>query len=409
MEMISVVKKRLVVIFTSVIIGVNILFMAVILLYIHLSLLGVCKKHIREDIEHEFIPNYQQGGTAKLAQIYDEDYLQVLNSKGEIIGGTINSYKFKTVADAELLRKAFAGELSYKTLEVKPDHYLVAYFPLDKNAVGRIAMTLNKTIEFEHNFLKMILFSFPGMLLLSFFLSNFLVRHALKPAMTVCDFQENYLSNITHELRSPLASLRGNLEVSLRKDRPVEEYREVIQLSLKETDRVIDLLKNLHLLSSSKLKPLKLTKDYTDLKMIVSELVSAYMPQMQSKGITLHVGQLSDCICTCDESLIKRAIENILDNAVKYTPEGGLIRVNASRDQQNVYLNITNTCRDMHENEIKNLFEPFYRGKSLFQKNIEGQGLGLSIARHIVQTHKGDLRLNITEDNEFSVTISLPQ
>jgi signal transduction histidine kinase len=408
--MINLIKKRLIIIFSSIIVLVNILFMAIIFVYIHISLLTVCKGHVKEDIEEEFIPNYRQGGLERLAQIYDEDYLQVLNKKGDIVGGTIHSEKFTLRADSALLLKAFSGETVFQSLEIEANrHYLISYFPLDKDYAGRILMEMNKTRDFEYNFLKLILISFPGMLVLSYVISRLLVNYSMKPAVEVCEFQDHFMSNISHELRSPLASIRGNLEISLRKDRPVDEYKEVIRTSLKETDRAIDLLKNMHLLASSSLKPLELLKDHVDLKMILIEILKSYKPQADSKEISFEVADISDVICICDESLIKRVIENILDNSLKYTPEGGVIKINTSKDSKNTYLTINNKCRGLGKEEIQHLFEPFYRGKSQSDKNIEGQGLGLYIARHIVRSHHGDITINITDDNVFSVTISLPQ
>jgi len=408
--MLNLIKKRLTIMFTLIIVLVNILFMAIISLYIHISLLTVCKGHIKEDIENEFIPNYRLGGMERLAQIYDEDYLQVLNKKGDIVGGTLHSERFTVRADSELLIRAFSGETVFQSLEIEANkHYLISYFPLDKNYAGRIMMQTNITRLFEYNFLKLILISLPGMLILSYFVSRLLVNYSMKPAVEVCEFQDHFMSNISHELRTPLASIRGNLEISLRKDRPVEEYKEVIKTSLRETDRAIDLLRNMHLLASASLKPLELLKDHVDLKMILMELLNSYKSQADSKGISFEVADISDVICICDESLIKRAIENLLDNSLKYAPEGGVIKINTSKDSKNTYLTISNKCRGLGKEVIQHLFEPFYRGKGHSDKTIEGQGLGLYITRHIIRSHQGDITINITEDNIFSVTISLPQ
>jgi signal transduction histidine kinase len=326
------------------------------------------------------------------------------------VGGTMHSEKFNMKVDSELLKKAFSGETVFQSLEIEANkHYLISYFPLDDNYAGRIMMQMNKTRLFEYNFLKLILISFPGMLVLSYFISRLLVNYSMKPAVEVCEFQDHFMSNISHELRSPLASIRGNLEISLRKDRPVDEYKEVIKTSLKETDRAIDLLKNIHLLATSSLKPLELSKDHVDLKMVLMEILNSYKSQADSKGISYEVADISDVICICDESLIKQAIENILDNSLKYTPEGGVIKINMSNDSQNTYLTISNKCRGLGKEEIQHLFEPFYRGKSQSDKKIEGQGLGLYIARHIIRSHHGDITIDTADDNVFSVTISLPR
>lgn len=404
---ISFIRKRLNIIFTSVVVTFNVLAMAVVLYYIHVSILTVSKHEIRDDIEKEFIPQYRQDPD-RLSLIYSENYLQVLNESGDIVGGTIRSHEFTLGIDRNGLRSAFTGHTVFQTAKVGNTGYLISYFPLDKNHAGRVAMSLNKIREFEEDFLRLILLSLPLMLLSSYIVSRFLVGHALKPAVDVCTFQENFLSNITHELRSPLSSIRGNLEVSLRKDRTTEEYKDFLNISLKETNRVIDLLKNLHFLSSSKFRPLELTKKQLDLKMIVQELINSYLPEIRMRKISLEIAEISDAICSCDEGLIKMAITNLFDNAVKYTPEGGVIKISAFKDHKKVHLKIENTAENLNKDEMKLLLEPFYRSKDAVKKRIEGQGLGLYIARYIMLSHRGDIRINMPDKDYFAVIVSFP-
>ena len=405
---ITFIRKRLIIIFTSVVIAFNVIAMAVVLYYIHVSILNVNKHEIRDDIEKEFIPHFRQDPHG-LSMIYSENYLQILNKNGDIVGGTIRSHEFTLGIDRDGLRSAFTGSTVFQTAEVGNTGYLVSYFPLDENHAGRAAMSLNKTREFEENFLKLILLSLPLMLLSSYIVSRFLVGYALKPAMDVCTFQEHFLSNITHELRSPLSSIRGNLEVSLRKDRTTEEYKDFLNISLKETNRVIDLLRNMHLLASSKLRPLELTKKQTDLKMIIQELISPYIPEIRLKKINLEIAEISDAICSCDEGLIKIAITNLIENAVKYTPEGGLIKISAFQEHNKVYLRIENTAENLNKEELQLLFEPFYRSREVAKKHIiEGQGLGLYIARYIILSHHGNIKIDMPDKDHFTVTVSFP-
>jgi signal transduction histidine kinase len=270
------------------------------------------------------------------------------------------------------------------------------------------AMPADIMLSYRNQFLKLVLFSMPGMLALSYIASRVLVAYALKPAADFCRFQENFLSNVAHELRSPLASLQGNLEVSLRRERPVGEYKEAIRISLKETRRMIDLLKNLHLLASSQTKPLDILHSQVALEGIVSDLINRYRAQIDLKNIALSIEHISDASCFCDKSLIKRALENLIDNAVKYTPDRGTIKITASKDSRAVYLTIENTAPDIQADEVKDLFEAFYRGKNAANKDIEGKGLGLYITRYILRSHKGDITVAVTPDNLFSVTLSLP-
>jgi two-component system OmpR family sensor kinase len=104
---------------------------------------------------------------------------------------------------------------------------------------------------------------------------------------------------VTHE---PVASrlLKGNIEVTLRKERTTEEYRETLNLSLKEVDRIISLLNNLYLLASSKFKPLDLFKNETDIAKIVADVSKAYEPAMAERGIRFTLAE-AGAVCLCDE------------------------------------------------------------------------------------------------------------
>ncbi len=406
--MIDILRKKLVLIFTVIIIIFNVLGMSVLLVYLHISATSVCKTHLLDEIKNEFLPNYRQIGKENIMRMFDEDYLEILTKDGVILGGTKRSQRFAFPVDEGLLREAFSGKTVFQDAEVGAAQYLVAYFPLDHSLIGRAAMPVDIMIAYRNQFLKLVLFSIPGMLALSYIASRFLVDYALRPAVDFCRFQENFLSNVTHELRSPLASLQGNLEVSLRRERPAEEYKEAIRISLKETRRIIDLLKNLHLLATSRLKPLDVLHRQVALEGIVSDLIGRYQEQIDLKKIALSIENISGASCFCDESLIKRALENLIDNAVKYTPDGGTIKIRASADSRSAYLTIENTAADIQADEVQYLFEAFYRGKNIANSGIEGKGLGLYITRYILRSHKGDITVTVTPDHMFSAEVSLP-
>lgn len=196
--------------------------------------------------------------------------------------------------------------------------------------------------------------------------------------------------------------MRGNLEVSLRRDRTIEEYKEVLTLSLRDTDRIIDFLKNLKLLASSQCRLLDLFLEQVDLKMVVSERLRAYMPQIQARGIALEVSELTEVICVCDESFMRQTIGNLLEKAVKYTPDGGEITIGAFQNERNISLTIANTHRGMGKEKMRSLSRQ--RKK---MSDIEGLGAGLSIARFIARSHQGDMQVRAT-DAFFSVAILLP-
>jgi signal transduction histidine kinase len=406
--MIDPAKKRLTMIFTAVALGFSVLILSISYFFVHYSTFSEIKRHMNEVIEKDFLDQFYRSGLDPFKDMWNEHRFQILNKDGEVMVSTHNSVDFYPQLNRAYLQKAFSGKRKFEELEVKNEPYLVSYFPIDGKYIGRAAVSLEEEKKYESAFLKLILFTLPGIFLLSFFISRYLVNRAMEQISDFFTFQETFSSNVTHELRSPLASLKGNLEVTLRKDRRTEEYKDILVLSLKEVDRIINLLNNLNLLASSKFKPLDLFKYSVDIGKMIQEIVKSYSPALKAKRIKLDVAAPEDATCICDEALIRRTIENLIDNAVKYTPEGGSVNLDLMKDPKKIHITITNTSAAMNRLDIEHIFEPFYRGKNVVSHNTEGKGLGLYISRYIVRSHGGDITLNNTYGNVFSLSISLP-
>jgi two-component system heavy metal sensor histidine kinase CusS len=228
----------------------------------------------------------------------------------------------------------------------------------------------------------------------------------MKPIADVFTFQENFSSNVTHELRSPLASLKGNLEVALRKERNADEYRETLRLGLKEVNRIVELINNLYMLASSKFKPLDLLKKEANIRDLVEEIVESRKSDILAKDIELDLAGIGTVTCMCDQGLMRRAFDNLIDNAIKYTPNGGSIKIGLAKKENCLHFTISNTCENINRDEIVNFFEPFYRGENAISRSIDGKGLGLYIARYIIRSHGGDITIKTSEDNVCTIEIS---
>jgi signal transduction histidine kinase len=362
---------------------------------------------MREEIRNEFLDQYRRSGLDPISSMWDEHFYQILNSEGKVVVSTRNSLAFYPELDVELFQQTSTGKESFGYQDINGEEHLIAYFPIDGTYVGRAAMSLTDVKKYEKKFLDLVLVTLPGMFLLSYITSRYLVHRAMARIAEFFTFQETFSSNVTHELRSPLASLKGNIEVTLRKERTTEEYRETLNLSLKEVDRIISLLNNLYLLASSKFKPLDLFKNETDIAKIVVDVSKAYEPAMAERGIRFTLAEAPGAVCLCDEALIRRTVENLLDNAVKYTPDDGSITMELDKDVKKVSLTITNTCKDLEKEDLKHIFDPFYRGRNI-KASVEGKGLGLYISRYIIRSHGGDLKVNNTYGNLFSITLTIP-
>jgi signal transduction histidine kinase len=386
----------------------TILIFTVISLYFHQSVMTAAKRHMRDEIQSEFIDQFHRTGLDTFKSQWSEYHFEILNMNGAIVVSSPNASPFYPDLNKALMKRALSNGEVFETLTIRDEPYMISYFPLSDKYVGRIASSLATELRHEQNFRKLILITLPGTLLFSFFVSRYMVKQAMKPISDVFTFQENFSSSVSHELRSPLASLKGNFEVSLRKERSLNEYRETLRSGLTEVDRIINLLNDLYLLASARFKSLDLFRQQVNIKPLMLELVDGYLPRLNAKGIKLVHSMNSNVFCICDEGLMRRVFDNVLNNAVKYTPGGGSITIRAYEVLGKMLVNVSNTCKGITTAEVKYFFEPFYRGKMIIKENFEGKGLGLFIARYIVRSHGGEISAKITDDKRFSLTISLP-
>jgi signal transduction histidine kinase len=295
--MINPTKRSLTRTFAVVTLLFSVLILGLSYFFVHYGTTRELKRHMHQDIEKEFLDQFNNSGLEPFKDMWNENRFQILNKEGEVIVSTRNSMKFYPLLNREHLREAFSGKRNFEELEVMNAPYLISYFPIDGNYIGRTALSLTEAKKYENMFLKLILLTLPGILLISFFISRYLVNKAMEQISDFFTFQETFSSNVTHELRSPLASLKGNLEVTLRKDRGTEEYKEILNLSLKEVDRIINLLNNLNLLASSKSKPLDLFTDIVVVSNLVTDVIRSYTPVLKAKKIRTAVSRSEKTTC----------------------------------------------------------------------------------------------------------------
>ncbi len=401
--MIDPAQKKLNRVFLFIIITFNILILAIIFFFLHYRLIESAKDHIIDNTATEIMPHYIKNDFETLNKIIEDEYYQVLDRQGNIVLDMQSSVHFKPPLNIRLFEAAFAGSEVYETLKHNDISYMVSYCPLDSKHIMRVTMSMENLSNFQRSFFLIILFTLPVMLSLSFIVSRYMVNQSLKPVKRVLTYQETFSSNITHELNSPLTAIKGILEVSLKKERTPEEYRDAMKSLLNRVNSIIYLLNNLFLLATSKFKPLDLLKEEVKIKNIFDSLEEKYEPLILSKNISLTIDVPSHAVCYCDISLMRRAIENLMDNAVNYTPENGLIKMGYVFYRDSSALTISNTCESVIKYDIVNFFKPFYRGRG----RTEGKGLGLHIVQYIVESHGGKITAHL-DKKLLTFTLQIP-
>ena len=394
--------------FTAVILGFNLIFLLFFWLYAREIVVDSVRGGLERGIQRELIPAYNSEALNAIGELRYTEYFQVLNQRGQVMAATYEATRLETGLNQELFEEAKAGNVGYHTIRTKGVAFLVAYFKLDSHYIGRAAAPLNILAEFQRKFLVFIIFALPAVVVVTFFMGQYLVTLAMGPVASAMDYQETFSEAVSHELMTPLTSLKGNMEVTLRKPREAMEYKTSLGEALEDTDRIISLLNNLKLLSSTKFTSLELFQEEVDLGDILRQAFQPNLERLEEKKVVLDLESIGQLECFCDRTLIKRTLENLVENATKYTPPGGKIALTGEKKGKKVVLTCQNTCVNLNHEDRESLFRPFQRGDNTSQNRIEGKGLGLFVSRHIARAHQGDLVIADSEPNLFRITLTLP-
>lgn len=207
--------------------------------------------------------------------------------------------------------------------------------------------------------------------------------------------QRRFTADASHELRSPLTALRGEIEVALRREREPEEYRRVLGANLQEVDRLSRLAEDLLTLARSDTGMMEARLEPVDLGQHVASLIERLRPRAEARRIVLSArGQTG--IAPLDASLMDRLLWNLLDNALHFAPRGGRVDVRVKRYGDELELDVSDDGPGVPASDRERVFERFFRGDAArTATDAEGTGLGLSIARAIAIAHGG--RIDITD------------
>ena len=212
------------------------------------------------------------------------------------------------------------------------------------------------------------------------------------------DQQRKFMADASHELRTPIAILRGEADVALsRPDRLSGEYRESLQILRDEARRLSQIVENLFTLARADAGNYTLNKSRFYLDELLAECVRAVRTLAASKNIHLDLNSEEDMLVEADEALIRRMVLNLIDNAIKFTSPGGNVSVKVRREDARYLIAVEDTGEGIPLDLQSRIFERFFRAdKARTHQNDDGAGagLGLAISRWIAEAHHGALKLS---------------
>lgn len=217
----------------------------------------------------------------------------------------------------------------------------------------------------------------------------------------------HFSADIAHELRTPLTNLITQSQVGLSKPRSADEYRELLYSSLEEQERLSKMVSDMLWLAKSDNDLIKLVFVSLDLAQEFKELFEFFDALTTEHHVQLVLKGKAPTV-QGDRALLRRAFSNLLSNAIRYTPHGGIIRVHLSADEgAHAIVSIANSGEDIPAKHLPKLFDRFYRIDPSRHRQSEGTGLGLAITKAIVESHDGAISAHSGNGTTYFV-VSLP-
>ena len=336
---------------------------------------------------------------------------------------------------------ALEGKNSYETFTVggqQPIRVITMPILFEGKLINlvQVGTSLEAVQETLRN-LKIFLFTaVPSVLILAALFARFMARRALKPISRIIDtareigqgqelskripvlkikdelgqlaltFNEmmnrlensfaqmrQFSSDASHELRTPLTVLKGQNELILSKQRKPEEYQEVISSNLEEINYMSKVLEDLFVLSKSDENQVNLDYKPVDLRALVEEVCKHAEILAEEKNIKIIIAFLEPIEIKGDEVRLRQMVWNVLQNGIKYTQQGGELKISLQNEGDFALLTIQDTGIGIPEEDLPLIFNRFYRVDKARTRDEGGSGLGLSICRQIAEAHKGKIEV----------------
>lgn len=381
----------------------------------------------------------------KIIEKVKDDYYQIINDRGDVIVSSITSDHLWPI-NRDLMIRAFGGSTGFETIRFRGEDYRVVYFPISKSRIVSLAKSLEETeeiiAEMNRSFIIILIIFTAATIIISWFISKKAVlplkemisfgeelksgrikeigirtrgeeierivnifKGIVENIKNLSETQKRFTQDVSHEIRSPLTSLRGNIEVALRKKRSTDEYEDVLRNNLFDVIRLIRITDDLLFLARADNNIIEIRKNWFD----VNHLLKAIIERLDHYVVKIIEDYKEGIEYYGDINLLEQAISNIIQNSIKYTPEGGTIKISTWDDNSSIYIGISDSGIGIPEKDIPHIFERFYRVDKERSRKMGGTGLGLSIAKWIIDNHGGNITVKSTPGVGTTFTITLPK
>lgn len=223
------------------------------------------------------------------------------------------------------------------------------------------------------------------------------------------DSRQEFVSNVSHELKTPLTSMKVLADSLVGQENvPIELYQEFMQDIADEIDRENDIITNLLDLVKLDKKAAEMKVDVVNINEWLESILKRLKPIASKKNIELILDSYRSVSAEIDEVKLTLAISNLVENAIKYNLEDGWVKVSLNADHKYFYVSVSDSGVGIPEESLDHIFERFYRVDKSHSTEIEGTGLGLAIAKNAVRMHYGQIKVDSVEGEGTTFSVRIP-
>lgn len=228
-------------------------------------------------------------------------------------------------------------------------------------------------------------------------------------ALAANAMQKSFAASASHELRTPTSSILGFTEELLESDALSERDRGFLDIVYRNTQRLAHLIDDLLVLDQAEIDPSMMHLEPTELTPLLEHVISSFSTAAQHADIALTAEYASDPPpAMVDPLRLEQALGNLISNALKFTPSGGEIRVDVRSDDRSVLISVTDTGIGIDPADLERIFARFYRTKAAVDSAIQGSGLGLAVAKRMIEAQHGQVRVTSELGRGSTFVVTLP-